>query len=83
VHAGLFGILSYLFSYPLLAYQTLSGKTKRYWLIIAIACCVWGLVTEFIQLFVPGRDFDWLDWAADSAGVVCSYVYLLYRKKKS
>ena len=41
---------------------------------IALAAIVWGITVEFIQkFFIPGRDFDLLDWAADSFGVLIAY----------
>jgi VanZ family protein len=35
-----------------------------------MAVIVWGIFTEIIQLYVPGRSFDLLDWAADSLGAL-------------
>ena len=34
-----------------------------------------GLATECLQIMVPGRAFEWLDWAADSlgCGTVCYF----------
>ena len=46
----------------------------NYLIRIALAAIVWGITVEFIQkFFIPGRDFDLLDWAADSAGVLIAY----------
>jgi VanZ family protein len=68
VHAGLFGILAFLWIYPIIR----STTTKKWQKIISIAvlASVWGLATEFIQKYVPGRDYDLMDWAADTAGIV-------------
>lgn len=30
-----------------------------------------GLFTEFLQVFVSFRSFEWADWLADSLGAVC------------
>jgi len=74
VHAGLFGGLSFLFSLPLLK-MSFSFKQKTYLSIrISLAVIVWGITVEFLQkFFIPGRDFDLLDWAADAAGVLISF----------
>ncbi len=82
IHVGVFAMLAFLFMYPF-AKSLLDKKEKRqYFLRIAIAGIVWGITTELIQkYFVPGRSFDLMDWAADSAGVLlallfCRKVYL-------
>ncbi len=81
VHTGLFGTLALLFMKPVAT----SGKPKKIkWngvIKIATAISVWGLTTEFVQrFFIPGRNFDLLDWAADSFGVllavlICRWFY--------
>lgn len=41
---------------------------------ITIATVVWGITTEYIQkLFIEGRQFDLVDWAADSAGAIIAF----------
>lgn len=69
VHVGVFGLLVILFCIPFY-YSNYSKKERlRYFIKIAIAASIWGLTIEFIQRFwVPGRSYDLLDWAADSAG---------------
>jgi hypothetical protein len=78
VHSGLFGGLAFLFLYPV-SKSALPLEAKKKWAIkIAIATCIWGLTTEFIQkYFIPGRSFDLLDWAADSFGILLAYLYCL------
>ena len=73
VHAVLFGGLVFLFSLPLIV-SHLSKKQKINYLIrISLAAVIWGITIEFLQKFyVPSRDFDLLDWAADSVGVILS-----------
>lgn len=77
VHAGLFGMLTMLFIYPFL-----KAPGNR-WLMairIAIAVSLWGLTTEFIQnFFVPGRNFDMLDWASDSFGALVGLLFMKWR----
>ncbi len=74
VHAGLFGGLSFLFSLPLLK-MNFSFKQKVHLCIrISLAVIVWGITVEFLQkFFIPGRDFDLLDWAADTVGVLIAF----------
>ena len=80
VHVALFAGLTFLFCWPL--YNTmLSARQKVYSFIrIALAVSIWGLTTEFIQkFFVTGREFDLLDWVADSLGALLAF---LFCKKK-
>ena len=68
VHAGMFGMLAFLFIFPFQK-STISSATKwKYFIWISIIVSFWGLTTEFIQLIVPGRSFELMDWAADSFG---------------
>lgn len=71
VHIGLFGFLTFLFSFPIFKSALSFNKKIYYLLIIAILCSLWGLAIEFIQKYlVTGRTFDLVDWAADSFGVL-------------
>ena len=76
VHAGLFAVLTFLFIYPVTR-LTFSGEIKRNTALkIAIAACIWGLTTEFIQkFFIPDRSFDFFDLGADSLGVIAGYIW--------
>jgi hypothetical protein len=76
VHTGLFGGLSLLFTYPV-SRLALTLDVKKKWAIkIAIAICIWGLTTEFIQkYFIPDRSFDIFDWCADSFGILIAYTW--------
>jgi VanZ family protein len=71
VHAGLFGGIAFFFYLPYFK-TSFSHRAKINYLIkLSVAVIVWGITVEFIQkFFIPGRDFELLDWAADSAGVV-------------
>jgi VanZ family protein len=74
VHVGVFALLVLLFCWPF--YNSSYNKKERlqYFIRIAIAISIWGLATEFIQkYFVPGRDFDVFDWAADTTGAFIAY----------
>ncbi len=76
VHSGIFAVLTFLFIYPV-ARTSYSREAKwQYFLKIALAACIWGLTTELIQkFFVPTRNFDLVDWAADSLGVLIALVF--------
>ena len=82
VHAGLFAVLTFLFMMPVCKNNLSKNETWSFVIKIALAACVWGITTEFIQkFFIVGRAFDILDWVADSAGIlialiVCRRLYL-------
>lgn len=67
VHAGVFGLLAALVARWLLV--TGAAARRTLWLSI-LAASLYGALDEWHQSFVPGRDPDPLDWAADSAGAV-------------
>ncbi|HEY5464930.1 MAG TPA: VanZ family protein [Hanamia sp.] len=73
VHAGLFGGLTFLFSLPYFKINFSFVQKRNYLIRISLAAIIWGITVEFIQRYIPGRDFDLLDWAADSAGVLIAY----------
>jgi VanZ family protein len=87
VHAGLFGGLAFLFVFPLF-YSDMPLKQKwNYSVKISLASIVWGITIEFLQkFFVPSRDFDLLDWAADAFGVIVAFWVIVrilkYSQKK-
>ena len=82
VHAGLFAVLTFLFMMPVCKSNLSKNDRWSFVIKIALAACVWGITTEFIQkFFIVGRAFDILDWVADSAGIlialiVCRRLYL-------
>lgn len=74
VHAGMFGGLTVLFSWPFYKSNFSAQQRLHYFIKIAIATSIWGLTIEFIQRFYAiNRDFDILDWAADSFGVLIAF----------
>lgn len=75
VHAGLFGGIVFLFCRPFRKAAMERNEKVNLFLKIALATCIWGITTEFIQkFFVPGRQFDLFDWAADSFGAMAAFV---------
>lgn len=69
VHIGMFALLVFLFHLPVFSSKKPNATRIRYGITITVLCAMWGLAIEFIQKYwVPGRSFDLVDWAADSAG---------------
>ncbi len=74
VHAGLFGGIVFLFCRPFRKTSFNRNAKIRLFIKITLATCVWGITTEFIQkFFIPGRQFDLMDWAADSLGAIIAF----------
>lgn len=74
VHAALFGGLSFLFALPLLKSGFSEKQKINYSIKISLAAVVWGITIEFLQkFFVTSRDFDLLDWAADTVGIIIAF----------
>lgn len=71
VHAGLFGGMTLLISYPFIRSLRASQKLLIY---IAIVCALYGAMMEYVQkYFAFERDFDYLDMLADAIGCLISY----------
>jgi len=85
VHAGMFGMLSLLWMLPFRRSSKESAQKRKWFFIIALSTSFWGLATECIQIALPPRTFDWLDWAADASGVLLMWMiskkYLLSSPK--
>jgi len=74
VHAGLFGGIVILFCRPFRKDPMERNEKIRLFIRITLATCIWGITTELIQkYFVTGRQFDLLDWAADSLGAIIAF----------
>jgi VanZ family protein len=75
VHIGLFSIFAFLWMRPFVNSTLSKQNTLQTISKIALAVSVWGLTTEFIQkYFIPQRNFDLWDWAADSAGALLAFI---------
>ena len=84
IHAIMFGMLAYLFIYPIKKTNFSQIEKLHYIIRICIVASIWGLTTEFIQkYFIPYRSFDILDWAADSLGIFITYLFCRKWAKKS
>ena len=79
VHATLFGGIVFWFCMPFKKSSIDRADKINLFIKISIATIVWGIATEYIQkFFIDGRQFDLLDWAADSAGAII--VFFVCRK---
>lgn len=77
VHSGIFGLMGFLFSWPLLKSGLSRKQLQQYFLMIAIAVSMWGFVGELIQkYFIPGRNYDIFDWIADTIGAIAGFFIL-------
>jgi VanZ family protein len=79
----MFGMLNYLFIFPIFKSEMVDSTKKNYFIWISLVASVWGLSTEFIQLLVPGRSFDLLDWLADSIGVLLALIFIFWKFTQS
>ena len=72
VHFTAYGILAALAVFALIGPRSSRGRGSlvRRAAVIWCAVVVYGLLDEFTQP-LTGRDFEWLDWAADIGGATC------------
>jgi VanZ family protein len=76
VHVVLFGSFVFLWSFYFSTKKTNENLRKKY-LRITIIACIYGYVMELIQkYFIPNRDYDIYDVAADVLGAIIGYVVL-------
>jgi VanZ family protein len=81
-HFSAFFGLSVLLSLTLL-YQGKVLLFKKYFLAAALVICsIYGLLDEFHQSFVPGRNSEFLDWVADFLGAAAGVLLVYYLLKK-
>jgi VanZ family protein len=76
VHLILFGSFVFLWSFYFSVQRGKENLQGLYLRIVVIAC-LYGTAMEFIQkYFIPNRDFDLYDIAADVAGAIGGYIIL-------
>ena len=74
IHATLFGGLVFFFCLPFKKAVIERTEKLNLFLRITIATIVWGFTTELIQkYFIPGRQYDLIDWIADSVGAIIAF----------
>ena len=82
IHAGIFGLLAFLFMFPFFKIEKNQSTLLKVFIKITWLTIIWGFITECIQLFVPGRSFDLLDAAADGAGAFIAFWWCKQRAIK-
>lgn len=76
VHAGLFGGLVFLSSYPL---RNKFPYKSSFYLFIVVAAILYGVAMEFAQEYLTAdRDYDMNDMIADGVGAVLGYVFFRF-----
>ncbi len=73
-HIPLFGVIS-LFILWILHHGKGPYIKKKYYVAAGIVTLILGFLTEYIQLFIPNRDFQWGDILADTVGVAIFLVF--------
>lgn len=53
----------------------IAATTRVHRLIIALVMAGLGLLMEIVQIYVPGRAFEFADWGADVAGVIVAMLF--------
>lgn len=72
VHAGLFAVLTFLFSWP---FRKLYPLQHRLFISIAVLALLYGIAMEYVQkYFTTDRDFDINDMLADGFGCLIGYI---------
>ncbi len=80
VHAGLFGGLVFLFSFPFK--KDIPFKSNFYISIVVLAI-VYGVAMEFVQkYFTVDRDCDVNDMIADAVGAIIGYFFFRFIAKR-
>lgn len=81
-HFIAYAILAFLLSLALHFQKKYIHFSKQFILYAFVFCAGYGILDEIHQLFIPGRYFDMLDWAADLAGTGLGlfFSYLIIRK---
>jgi VanZ family protein len=76
VHAGIFAMLTFLFSWP---FGKVYPAQHRLFITIAILALLYGIAMEYVQkYFTTDRDFDYNDMIADGVGCLIGYFAIRY-----
>jgi VanZ family protein len=79
VHMILFGSFVFLWSFYYAAKPNPENYTHRRFTLILVIACLYGIGMEFIQkYFIPNRDFELYDIAADIAGALVGYILVRF-----
>jgi VanZ family protein len=77
LHLGSKDKISHFLAYFILssnAFLVWRISRKSFWLIFILI--LYGLLLEFFQNFVPGRDSNWLDAFANTTGVLLGFLII-------
>jgi len=75
LHGGAYALLAGCNCWGLTAGR-LRRLRRRGAILALVGACVFGLLDEFHQGFIPGRDMSGLDWLADSVGAAIASLAL-------
>jgi VanZ family protein len=74
IHIGLFGMLCFLFNFPLGKSAFPNNTKTRWFLVISISGILYGTVMEFAQkTWITNRSFELMDILADSIGCIIAF----------
>jgi VanZ family protein len=83
VHIIIYGVLAVLCYLSLVHQKRFPSLLRNAIWFTIIICALYGISDELHQSFVPNRDCEFWDWAADFAGVILAVVLIkLYLSKK-
>lgn len=78
VHFILFGVLMYLLVRGLAKQKEISSSPGNPYILSFIICFSFGIIIEFIQLYVPGRSYSGYDILANSAGILTAFLIFYF-----
>ena len=77
VHIILFGSFVFLWSFYYSAKPENNNSSFRKSVVILIIACLYGTAMEYVQkYFIPNRDFDIYDIAADVVGAIAGFLFV-------
>lgn len=83
VHITLFGGVALFWAFHFLQKEAFAGSRRRVVFLAVIFSISLGIALEFVQLyFIPNRDFDVYDIAADTAGALLAMVFILVSRNR-
>jgi VanZ family protein len=75
IHVTLFGGFVFLWSYYYATKQEKNFNLNKRFISFLIIACLYGIATELMQkYFIPNRDYDIYDIAADTTGAIIGYI---------
>ena len=80
IHAGAFFVYGIALQIFLVKSLGIASR-KTYIVIYFLIGCFFGASDEFHQYFVPGRSCEFLDWFADSIGLLLALGVAVYGKR--